>query len=92
MDHCAFFIEEDGDLVSGDTVLGFGTTFFRVLDDYMTSLHRMLACRCVSTFTSRHWHHACRFEPLFRVVADYMTSCHCAWLGVVDVSRCPHSP
>ena len=28
--HAAFYILEDGDLISGDTVLGYGTTFFEI--------------------------------------------------------------
>mgnify|MGYP001286766281 CR=1 FL=1 len=41
--HAAFYILEDNDLISGDTVLGYGTTFFRDLYDYMRSLRTMLA-------------------------------------------------
>ena len=41
--HAAFYILEDGDLISGDTVLGYGTTFFLDLHDYMQSLRTMLA-------------------------------------------------
>ena len=43
--HAAFYILEDGDLISGDTVLGYGTTFFQDLHDYMLSLRTMLAAK-----------------------------------------------
>jgi glyoxylase-like metal-dependent hydrolase (beta-lactamase superfamily II) len=42
-DHASLLLEEDLSLFSGDTVLGFGTTFQQDLFDYMGSLHTMLA-------------------------------------------------
>jgi glyoxylase-like metal-dependent hydrolase (beta-lactamase superfamily II) len=46
-DHLCYFLEEDGALISGDNVLGVGTTVIPAdsgdLGDYMQSLERMLA-------------------------------------------------
>jgi len=41
-DHVCFFLEEEGSLFSGDNVMGVGTSVYIDLQDYMTSLHKIL--------------------------------------------------
>ena len=41
-DHASFFVEEEGALFTGDSVLGEGATTFEDLDAYVGSLRRML--------------------------------------------------
>ena len=45
LDHMSFYMEEGGDIFSGDHVLGYGTTFFQDLYDYMASLRKILAMK-----------------------------------------------
>ena len=42
IDSVCYYLEEEGVLFSGDTLLGTGTTTVRDLDDYMASLRRLL--------------------------------------------------
>ncbi|KXS12401.1 Metallo-hydrolase/oxidoreductase [Gonapodya prolifera JEL478] len=41
-DHVAFYLEEERAIIAGDCVLGFGTTVFQELGEYMASLRKML--------------------------------------------------
>jgi len=50
VDHCSFFLQEEKSLFSGDTVLGWGTTFINDLYDYMETLHFMVSLRPVHLY------------------------------------------
>lgn len=43
VDSLCYYLEDEGVLLTGDTLLGFGTTTIRDLYDYMRSLERLLA-------------------------------------------------
>jgi glyoxylase-like metal-dependent hydrolase (beta-lactamase superfamily II) len=55
-DHTAFIVHEDNALLSGDCVLGCGTTVFDNLHEYMASLHRIRMLIVDSTMNSSHRH------------------------------------
>lgn len=40
-DHACFLLVEEPSLFAGDNILGYGSSWFEVLDDYMASLRRM---------------------------------------------------
>jgi ribonuclease/clavin/mitogillin len=55
-DHTAFIVHEDNALLSGDCVLGCGTTVFDNLHEYMASLHRIRLLIVDSAMNSSHRH------------------------------------
>eukprot|EP01034_Spumella_vulgaris_P023994 gene23994-30281_t len=55
-DHTAFIVHEDNALLSGDCVLGCGTTVFDNLHEYMASLHKIRTLILDSTMNSTHSH------------------------------------
>ncbi|CAE8664376.1 unnamed protein product [Polarella glacialis] len=86
-DHMSFLLQEEHSLFSGDHVLGWGTTLITDMQDYMSSLHRMLDLQPVRLYPGHGAYIEDGVEILVRYIAHRESRERQAWEALARSPR-----